>query len=193
MVMAEKIDKRILQTKIAVKKAFVELLDQKPIEKITVKEICSKAGITRGTFYAHYENEYDLLKSLILEMTNNSFDLIENVPDPDLSYEEKIGMLTDMFDYLKDNKQLLKMLVTRGAYIEISDRASDYFRRLCLIKSEDADTDQIKAAYYFTGYGILGLLGFWLNENETISSRKLAVFFKSIVDGGLREFVETSN
>ena len=58
--------------------ALMLLLGKKDSEFITIKEICSKAGVNRSTLYLHYENTSGLLKEC-LENTNKSF----------LSYFEK--------------------------------------------------------------------------------------------------------
>ena len=57
-------DQRVRITKLLIKKTFTELLTKKPIQKISVKELCEKAGINRGTFYSHYEDIYDLLEKI---------------------------------------------------------------------------------------------------------------------------------
>ena len=54
-------DHRTRVTKILIRKSFMELLKNKPIQNISIKEICDKSGISRGTFYAHYTDIYDLL------------------------------------------------------------------------------------------------------------------------------------
>ena len=46
-------DIRVKKTKRAIQKAFVALLREKPIEKITVKEIAERAEINKTTFYSH--------------------------------------------------------------------------------------------------------------------------------------------
>ena len=48
-------------TKKAIAEAFFRLLDQKPLDKITVKDIVEECDITRRTFYYHYQDIYDLL------------------------------------------------------------------------------------------------------------------------------------
>lgn len=49
----------------AIKEAFMRLLNKKPFDKITVKEIVEECGINRNTFYYHYEDIYDLLQSVL--------------------------------------------------------------------------------------------------------------------------------
>lgn len=191
--MATKTDRRIIQTKEKIKTGFLSLIEQKPVEKVTVKEICEKSGITRGTFYAHYENEYDLLKTLTVELISNAFDMINDLPGKKHSEEEKINILSRMFDYLKDNRTLLWYFVNRNVYSEITAIARDFFNKLCLTKSVNADADRIDAAYMYTGCGIKGLFNFWINEDFNISSKKLAICFKSIIDGGIKEFIQSTD
>lgn len=190
--MSNKTDKRIINTKNKIKDSFLSLLEEKKIEKITVKEICERADVTRGTFYAHYENEYDLLKMLIIEMVTGAFKIIRHLSESGYSHDEKIAMLTKMFDYLKSNKILLWYFVNRNTYEEISVMAKDFFYAICLKKAETVDSERVQAAYMFTGCGILGLLNFWINDNCTIGSEKIAVYFMSIIDGGIKEFIHSN-
>ena len=51
-------DLRVEKTEKAIKNAFIELRSQKPLEKITVKELCAEARINKSTFYSHYQDIY---------------------------------------------------------------------------------------------------------------------------------------
>ena len=53
-----KTDARVKYTKMVLKKALLELMQHKPVNKITVKEICERAELNRATFYAHYSVSY---------------------------------------------------------------------------------------------------------------------------------------
>lgn len=61
-------DLRIEKTEKAIKNAFIELRAKKPLEKVTVTELCRLACINKSTFYAHYEDVYDLSDALEEEM-----------------------------------------------------------------------------------------------------------------------------
>ena len=61
-------DHRIRVTKLMIRRAFTDLLRQKPLQSITVRELCAAAGISRGTFYAHYRDMYDVLGQMEAEM-----------------------------------------------------------------------------------------------------------------------------
>ena len=53
-------DHRIEKTKRSIYNAFIGIRSKKPLEKITVKELCEMAQINKSTFYAHYNDVYDL-------------------------------------------------------------------------------------------------------------------------------------
>lgn len=52
------------QTKEKLAERFISLMSQKRWDKITVKEICSAAGITRGTYYQYFDDIYDLMEQI---------------------------------------------------------------------------------------------------------------------------------
>lgn len=60
-----KFDKRVIKTDNLIKKTFFELLDQKDIDQITIKNICDSALISKSTFYDHYTDKYNLLDTVV--------------------------------------------------------------------------------------------------------------------------------
>ena len=63
-----KMDARVRYTKMMLKQALLDLMQHKPVNKITVKEICERAELNRATFYAHYSDCFDLLESIEEEL-----------------------------------------------------------------------------------------------------------------------------
>ena len=57
-------DLRIVKTKKAIINAFLALRAKRPLEKITVKELCEMAMVNKSTFYSHYGDIYELSDSL---------------------------------------------------------------------------------------------------------------------------------
>ena len=57
-------DLRVKKTERSIQQAFLDLRRQKPLEKITVKELCQRADIHKSTFYSHYEDLYALFVAL---------------------------------------------------------------------------------------------------------------------------------
>lgn len=63
--MSAKEDLRIIKTRHNIENAFISLLEKAPFEKITVKQILEEALISKGTFYAHYLDKYDLAEKIV--------------------------------------------------------------------------------------------------------------------------------
>ncbi|MGN1168206.1 MAG: TetR/AcrR family transcriptional regulator [Lachnospiraceae bacterium] len=57
-------NQRIRISKTMLKNALIDLLQEKPIETITIYELCRRATINRTTFYKYYGSQYDLLEDI---------------------------------------------------------------------------------------------------------------------------------
>ena len=66
--MAVKEDLRITKTKAALTGSFFKMLEDKPLEDITVNELCDIAGVRRATFYKHFNDKNDFLMYLIKDV-----------------------------------------------------------------------------------------------------------------------------
>ena len=60
-------------TRKAIKESFMLLLNQKPLSKITVKEIVANCGINRNSFYYHYSDIPTLLEEILIEKADAIF------------------------------------------------------------------------------------------------------------------------
>ena len=74
-------DIRIRKTEQAIKNAFIELRSKKPLEKITVKELCELAMINKSTFYSHYEDIYALSETMEQETVASIIGSIGHLKD----------------------------------------------------------------------------------------------------------------
>lgn len=78
----DKTDRRVLRTERQLEDALVCLLQQKPIQHISVRELAETANITRATFYTHYRDPLDMLRHLqnktverIIEIINTTLNV----------------------------------------------------------------------------------------------------------------------
>ena len=65
-----------------IKTALADLLQEKPLDKITVTDVVARAGINRGTFYAHYANIPDVIDHLVEEAFSRLRDSLTQAPGP---------------------------------------------------------------------------------------------------------------
>ena len=65
-------------TRIAIRKGFLELLEQRPLDKISVVDIAEHCGVNRNTFYYYYCDIY----ALVREVLETELDSVLNAQPP---------------------------------------------------------------------------------------------------------------
>lgn len=99
--------------------ALLHLLETREYDYITVKEICSQAGVNRSTFYLHYETMDDLLTESLLYMFGKF-----NARFPSHSVDPNSGELHDLFlltpefvvpylEFLQENRKIFMVAVAK--------------------------------------------------------------------------------
>ena len=68
-------NQRVRLSKMLLKNALIKLLKEKPLEKITIYELCAEAQLNRVTFYKYYGSQYDLLT----DIENDCFRKLEEI------------------------------------------------------------------------------------------------------------------
>lgn len=93
----------------AIRDAFVQLLNEKKeLQYISVTELVKRAGITRSSFYTHYENIYDVAKCFEDETMDL---LLKDIKDLE-SLEDAYNYIDTIISYLKENEEKYRMLIS---------------------------------------------------------------------------------
>lgn len=167
-------DARVRYTRMVIEKSFLELLQVKPVAKITVTEICSRAQINRATFYKHYLDVADLLEKIEEDL----FDAIRT------SFgEEKIRLkafLVKMMCYTKDHQE--HFLVLGGANGDPNLMTKTFV--VCYESAyplmeqnmpEMAENER-QMLYRFISYGAGAVLTWWIENGMQQSAGEIADF-----------------
>ena len=96
--------------------AFWQIYEHKPLEKISIKELCIKAGYNRTTFYVSYQNIYDLLDKAVDDLLSPVIEQIYEIDD--LESLLKGNLIRPLF---------LKFFPQRSGYIEIIFKRNQYY------------------------------------------------------------------
>lgn len=99
---ATKIDRRIIKTKEAINKAFLELFSEKELEQITINDISERANVNRGTVYLHYSDKYDLLDKCIDDHLSRLIDFCSTNED-NQGITTLTSELKPVFVYFEEN------------------------------------------------------------------------------------------
>ncbi len=103
-----KTDARVRYTRKVIKESLLKLLTEKPIQKITVKEICELAQINRATFYTHYHDPFDLLEQMEDEAFEELFAAITTASQDVTNFAKKV------FTIVKKDVDLFKILFSEN-------------------------------------------------------------------------------
>ncbi len=183
-------DYRARLTKMLIRDKFLQLLKEKPINKITVSEICVKAEINRATFYAHYKNVYDLLESIEGELTNGFEEALQNKT---CHIEEYIMTLLQV---IKDNSELCSVLITdknSGFVQKIMDMGREYYISGWMGTRIHASDEEVEFVYDFLSHGSVGVICEWLENGMNLSLEELAAFLSKLSNGSLSGFTDEMN
>lgn len=87
-------DLRVEKTRAAIINAFLALRAKKPLEKITVKELCALARINKSTFYTHFADLYALADALETEVVAS---ILAGIAHPELAFEQPARFTEELF------------------------------------------------------------------------------------------------
>lgn len=121
MNISNKVDRRILKTKEAINKAFLELLADKDFEKITVNDISDGANLNRGTFYLHYTDKYDLLDRCIEDHHDNMVKVC-SAQDSIAKDFDFVHSLLPVFQYFENNSMFFSSMLSNRSMPSFRDR-----------------------------------------------------------------------
>ncbi len=182
---SDKDDRRVRYTKMVLKESFIKLLEKKDISQITIKEICEDADINRATFYTHYTDQYDLMRKIENELIENVgtylADYTQNKTDINL-----VQMVEKIFDYIKENAQLCKLLLSERGDLNFQKRVMMliYDKNVNdLTNGSGISKDDADYIYSFTITGCLGVIQKWFNEGMKKSPRVMSELLVSLTTG----------
>lgn len=94
---------------------FTRLLEEKDLQKITIKEICEEAHINRSTFYNHFEDVYGVLEKMWEFHRMNMGYLFRNSHS-----KSRRKNLKQILEYIKDNELFYRVSFHSPIFSEIS-------------------------------------------------------------------------
>lgn len=122
-----------LRSKALIRKAFLDLLEEKPFDKITITDIVSKADINRGTFYLHYKDVNEVLEHIALSIVDELVSQLEKLDFAQIILEPEIAFRV-ISDFLKKDleyyKKLLSLDQTGFALNEAIIKGKRYVRKM---------------------------------------------------------------
>ncbi|EMB66064.1 TetR/AcrR family transcriptional regulator [Streptococcus mutans] len=112
-------------TKSYLLEALVNLLKETPLSQLTVSALTRKAGVSRGTFYLHYLDINDFIKTI----EENLFLVIEENLQDDLFYDSGLGKLRYLIAYVEKNYAIFQILIGKNGDKNFEQRLIDLIKQ----------------------------------------------------------------
>lgn len=171
----ENTDTRVRFTKAILKQSLLEILEKKPIGKVTIKELCEKARINRGTFYLHYNEPNDVLKEIENEFIEENMQFFKPyIKNPALK-----DYLSELFTCLMKNAGLCSILMGPHGAPQFFERIQSMFREAILadwqIEFPDYNRQDLEFVYEFILPGAMRLTLKWAKDGSGLSPEQLGL------------------
>ena len=173
----KKEDRRVRRTKKLLTQALTQLLQEKQINEITVKELTDLADMNRGTFYLYYKDMFDMLEKIEDGMFE-ALDAIVSLHEHDDVSQQTKPILLDLFRFIQDNQEMCRVLLSPHGDMNFLHRLNEVVREKCLkawpnIRKEKGEAD-FDYHYSFVVFGCAGVIRAWVNRNCQESAEKMA-------------------
>ena len=170
-------DLRIVKTKKVIKEAFLEQRRNTPLEKVSVKAICTQALINKSTFYNHYADVFALSDELEDEVLQEGFDNFEH---KDCLFTDPKRFIDEIPKIIDDQKEILLILFHNREDVmfrKLSKQLRDYYK-----KSESSEQDDVMLTFVISG----AMLSMQIMQQEkkyshAILSEKIAEMVSKII------------
>lgn len=180
-------DRRIRKTRNALKNGLAELMINKSISDISVRELTEKVDLNRGTFYLHYKDIFDLVEQVELEILENLQNILGSHPACELN-GEPLPLLEDLFYFLKDNANICSVLIGKNGDIAFVNKLKNLIKEKCFCDWEAIFNKNTATFNYFYSYllsGCIGLFEAWFKNGLKETPHEMAVITQNIILHGI--------
>ena len=161
-------DSRLRYTKECLYSSFLELLAEKPVNDITVIEICERAGVSRKTFYKYYSDQFALLVAMQDDLFEDYRHQLEGQP------AEVSQIMPVLIRFVDENRVLVRAAFANQGEGNFVNRVLDDLYATYSTAWEQANPalsgSDVEFLFYFAVSGLFGIVRHWLFEHPEFSA-----------------------
>ena len=180
-------------TKKALAAALKKMMEVKPIDKVTIKDLVEQCGVNRQTFYYHFDDVYDLMEWIFEEDANAA------LPQK-VIYENWSEDVVKWFKYLKDNSSFVLNVYNSNSRLYmlryIRSRLEECVRSFTDIVSADRNLDKQDYEFIVSLYTecVVGAISRWLDYGmilpKEINPKKLLKAMENNIENLIDQFTK---
>ena len=188
-------DRRTQYSKRVIREALFELMQEKPLNKITVKELCERADVNRSTFYAYYTDIFDLDRKIIKEFfrmqrsfINESLAILDAKPDiTSLTVADFYEITSLYLGKVKENKEMYKFAFYGQSNSPIQVSYDKVFYSVLIKRVPEQYRDTFRRAFIFVSGGTTAVFVRWILDDCAIPvnelAKHLAYYYNGVFNG----------
>ena len=186
VILKEKTDLRIVKTKKILFNSLLDLMKRKNFEKIKISDICEEALVNRSTFYAHYDDKYELLIDLFEERKLSLLKVFEDNENKAFSKEYLMELLSILIDHIEENKEIYSAILANnrnGILVDflidaIEKDVSERLKGNSEIKASDLPLDII--VKFYAG-GLINIGIDCITRTKKYSKKELLLYIDKLI------------
>lgn len=171
----KKTDRRVRRTRALLQQSLIQLMARKEIKDITVKELTDLADITRGTFYLHYSDIYDILRSMEYEMFVEFNEILNRSLSLDKEDSMPEAILTDIFSLLERRRDMAKVMMGPHGDLAFVNHLKNLVKeRIYQVLAQKKSGCEYDYAEAFAVSGCVGVVETWLYHPSPLPPHRIA-------------------
>lgn len=175
-----------------IEEAFLQLLSEKPLESITISQITRRAGLNRGTFYAHFEGLDDLMHTTMCAVSERIECLVASAMDEDFTTNPDT-MLRRIGGYLIENRIMLERLIASRQlepfYQDLRERLRTAISERLAQEFPYQNARALMSADYISG-GVINAVILWSRGDSGLSEEQFYNMLSMLVNSTTRLLVD---
>ncbi|KQL40283.1 TetR family transcriptional regulator [Bacillus sp. FJAT-25509] len=174
-----KMDPRIIRTRQLIKDAFIDLLQEMDLNKITVNRISERATVNRVTFYLHYRDIQDMMEKMALEMGEKLGQIMRDSPNYNSIEETDSVKLLNLLEHIADNAKFYKVVLASTKTPIFTEQLLKIITET-ITKRREVDSLHIKTdiqkdiIIWYGSSALIGTIVSWLRNDMPYTPQYLA-------------------
>lgn len=172
----KKVDRRIIRTKKSIRNAFAELLTQKDINEITIKDIADTANINRKTFYNYYSGVYQVIDEIEDEIVSE-FSSIMGEIEIERDLQNPYNIFAKLTAVINNDIDFYGHLLRMGSNSTLLPKITEALKeniKLSFSSQTFVDSQTWDTVADFVLSGMLAVYQNWFNSNKEHSIEEVA-------------------
>ena len=183
--MNKKDDLRVIKTRKLIYQTLLELMKEKTFEEIKVSDICSKAMINRSTFYAHYEDKYELLIDFLSNLKEEFARELNESCKENLSIREYYIRLISLFlDHIDSKRDVYNSIMVNNRSSIMMDILLSVVNDDILKRFKENDINlkvptEVISKFYLGGVINIGME--WLSNSNKYTKEEILDYLELLI------------